>query len=381
MHIVQGRSFEKDSVAVIAEVTESWGEESRELDVVFVYCSTEQEPGELARGFQERFPGAIVVGATTTGEHLSGAHSRGSCVVTGLRTPGIRWAAEVVHGITAFDDDKGRACADALFEALGVEREDFDPEEYFAMLFIDGLRAKEEVVAMQMADALEGVRMVGGSAGDDLKFEQTVVVFGGQAHTDAAVVVLAHSEVPFEIFKHQHFTTESTSLVVTKADPVTRTVYEFDGYPAAERYAAVLGLEPEQLDNAVFSMNPLTFRCNDEIYVRSLGGVDLEAGTISFYCAIEEGMVLELGGHHDMEQELEAQLGGLAERMGSVEFMMMWNCVFRMLEAQQSGAFEALGRVLGEVCPTSMAFDTYGEQLDGLHINQTLVGIAFQKAA
>ena len=35
---------------------------------------------------------------------------------------------------------------------------------------------------------------------------------------------------------------------------------------------------------------------------------------------------------------------------------------------------------LNETAEHIIGFDTYGEQLNGLHINQTLVGVGFQKS-
>ena len=124
----------------------------------------------------------------------------------------------------------------------------------------------------------------------------------------------------------------------------------------------------------------MTFACNGELYVRSIQKVN-EDGSITFYCAIEEGMVLDVGGHGDMHASLSSDLGALREELGKADFIVGFNCILRALEAKQAEAFDALGEVVGETAGAMIGFDTYGEQLNGLHINQTLVAVAIKAAA
>ena len=79
--------------------------------------------------------------------------------------------------------------------------------------------------------------MLGGSAGDGLQFARTHVYFDGRFHTDAAVVVLVSTPLPFTIFRIQHFVPTNERLVVTEADAARRVVRELNGLPAAEEYA------------------------------------------------------------------------------------------------------------------------------------------------
>jgi len=167
---------------------------------------------------------------------------------------------------------------------------------------------------------------------------------------------------------------------VTRVDPATRRVYEFDGYPALEAYARVLGLTPAEVTNEVTFMNPVTFRCNNEIYVRSIQKIE-EDGSITFYCAVEEGMVLEVGGHREMETEFINTFSQLKSELGDIEFILGYNCILRALEAEQRELHDELGAILSATANHVIGFDTYGEQLNGLHINQTLVALALTSAA
>jgi hypothetical protein len=79
------------------------------------------------------------------------------------------------------------------------------------------------------------------------------------------------------LVKHQHYARTPRVLAVTSALGAQRRVNEFDGRPAAERYAELLGVTPEQIRgtvNPITFMNPVLFPCNGDIYVRSVQRVD-----------------------------------------------------------------------------------------------------------
>ena len=375
MVVLEGCSTDESGAAAVAEATHGWEVPPAGLDLVLAFASTRQDPHEVAAALAARLGDAPVVGCTTAGEHQGAAHMNGSLVVTGISTPGVRWATAVAD-VRTFDEASAGAVRDALLAQLGIEREDLDPQKHFCLVFIDGLSCKEETVSSLMADALEGVPLLGGSAGDDLRFDATYVLHGGAAHRSGAVFAFAESDAPFRVIKHQHYTTTPASLVITRADVPTRRVHEMDGYPALEAYARALGMDAAAVTPDVTFMNPLTFVCNGEIYVRSIQRVEPD-GSIIFYCAVEEGMVLSVGGHADMVSSLAEE----SEKAPEAELFIAFNCILRALEASKRALEAPLGRSLQRFGRHVVGFDTYGEQLAGLHINQTLVGIALQGAA
>ena len=169
MQVVQGHSRKTDGMQAVAEATEGWSPKGGKFDLIIVFTSTAQNPHDVARALGERFPDTPTVGCTTAGEHLGKEHYNGGLVVMGLVTPRIRWATTVVENVATFDEEVARVKSDALFSSLKLVREDVDPQKQFCLVFVDGLSCKEEVVSSLMADALEGLPLLGGSAGDDLR--------------------------------------------------------------------------------------------------------------------------------------------------------------------------------------------------------------------
>lgn len=374
MRLLQGMSRETGGPSAVSEATRGWTDTP---EILFVFVSTAQDASGVAEALEERFPSSIVVGCTTTGEHLNGEHYRGALVLTGMCETGIRWAQTSLEGLAAVNDAAAREAARTMFRSLGTDAEDFDPAEYFCISFIDGLRGCEEVITAHLAEALEGVQLIGGSAGDDLAFRETKVISGGRAFTDGVVLVMGQAKDRFHIMKHQHFTTTARRLAITKVDGAARRVYEMDGLPALTAYAIALNLPISEISSDITFMNPLTFSCRGEVYVRSIQQVH-EDGSITFFCAVEEGMVLEVGGHHDMVTHFQEDVDAISASKGVFDLLIGCNCILRAREADKSGVVDSIGSVWKRAARASIGFDTYGEQLDGLHINQTLVAIGIR---
>jgi hypothetical protein len=381
MRVLQGTSFATDGAVAVAEALASWPERDRP-EVLFAFASTAQDTAEVARELERRFPGVPLLGCSTSGEQLGGEHSNGSLVVSGLCDTGIAWASVRLDRLSTLDEAAVRAASDVLFDQLGLERELFDPTECFCAMVLDGLSGREEVVSAMVAEAIEGIALAGGSAGDDLAFRATRVMSQGSASSDAGVLLMGRGKGRFSVMKHQHFTRTAQRLVITRVDTPARRVYEINGVPAIEGYARALGLTPAQVDDQVTFLNPVTFSCEGELYVRSIQKV-MPDGSIVFYCGVEEGMVLQLGGHHDMVETLQADMAQLVAQRGRVAFLLSYNCILRALEAKAQGLTERVFALLKQGGCATIGFDTYGEQLDGLHINQTLVALALhdQEAA
>ncbi|QDU55268.1 FIST N-terminal domain-containing protein [Aeoliella mucimassa] len=373
MQIYQGVSTATDGSLAVSEATADWGTEPQ---MVLAFVSTAQDAGDVAAALAHKFPHSHIVGCTTAGEHLSGRHLHGSLVLTGIDSEDLTWSTALLTDLDHLDESRVSRTVEQMLHELDIYKYT-QLDRCFCLSFIDGLSMKEEVTSALIADALQGVPLLGGSAGDDVKFEKTEVIHNSLACSDAVVLTIAHSRVPFKVLKHQHFTTTPISLVVTEVDTAARRVYELDGYPALSAYAHAIGLNPEQVTEEVILKNPVTFSCNGEIYVRSIQEV-MPDGSLIFYCGVEEGMVLEIGAHNHMSTSLKTELDNLADNFGPIDFLLMCNCVLRAQEADSEDSHDQLGDILSETCRTSIGFDTYGEQLNGLHINQTMVALALR---
>jgi hypothetical protein len=347
------------------------------MELVVFFCSSEYDLDELAAEMNRLFTGIQVVGCTTAGEigpagyhqhSLSGASfPAGSCVaVSGL-----------LDHLSQFDIARGHEFAQTLLQRLESKVPEVSPANSFAFMLIDGLSIREEPVAHALQYALGKIPLIGGSAGDDQKYEKAFIYSDGRFHSDSAILILINTTLPFRIFKTQHFVPTDKRLVVTEADTAKRIVREISGLPAAEEYARLVGIDVHELNPMRFAASPLVVVINGIDYVRSIQKANPD-GSLTFFCAIEEGLVLRIAHGLDLVNNLERTFDKIREEIGPPQLVFGCDCILRNLEIIQNGLKDRIEEIFQR--NNTIGFSSYGEQFHGVHINQTLTGIAIGTA-
>lgn len=242
------------------------------------------------------------------------------------------------------------------------------------LIFTDGLSKQEDVLISSLETALADVPIFGGSAGDGLRFEQTYVLHKGQIHHNAAVLLLLETDLPFQGIGFDHFLPAGSQVIITDADPDERKVFEINGAPAAQEYARLVGCSVADLSPQIFAENPMLIEYKETHYVRAIADAD-EDGALSFLAAIDDGLIMTLGQGQEIIETLKAGLNIHDAQGQGPDFILGFDCVLRKLEIEH----KQLGRAVSEVLGAAhvFGFNTYGEQHCGVHMNQTLVGVAF----
>lgn len=346
-----------------------------DMAAVIFFCSDHYDPSRLAEQLNERFD-CPVVGCTSAGE-IGGDYGHNGIVGISLAASHFALHSLLIPDLDSMDPTR------LVAQINGLERDfefssHFDPARMFALTLIDGLSLKEELVSSRLFGALHGLRMIGGSAGDSLQFKQTRVYADGGFHQHAAVLAIIETQLDFEIFKVQHFEPTEQELVITDCIPTRRVVKEIDGGPAAEEYAAMIGMDRQQLTPEVFSMYPLMLEVDDRWYVRSIEKAN-EDGSLSFFCAIDNGLPLTLGHGNGLVDNLEALSKRLEKQFSRIDLTLGCDCILRRLELQQTQDTPRAEALLRGIRFTG--FSTFGEQYNGIHVNHTLVGVVLGEKA
>lgn len=345
--------------------------------LVLFFCSSQYDLAEVTADLKRLFPGVPLAGCTTAGE--IGPLGCGHHGISGASFPAASFTAVVGHmdHLAHMHLDEPQAQVQALLQRLEAAEPGASVENTFALLLIDGLCRREELVAHALQSALGKRMLVGGSAGDDLAFGRTQVYFDGHFETDAAVIVLISSRVPFKVFKTQHFVSAQDRLVVTGADTARRVVTEINGLPAAQEYARLIGANVDDLDPSRFAGSPIVVLIDGTDYVRSIQKANPD-GSLTFYCAIDEGLVLRVAHGTDLVSNLEQAFAKIREELGPPQAVLAFDCILRSLEITQKGLQDRVGHLFRD--HHTAGFSTYGEQFQGVHVNQTLTGVAFGAA-
>jgi hypothetical protein len=311
-----------------------------------------------------------VVGCTTAGEISPAGYTAGEIVALGFCAGHFAARATLVANLRALDAAKVGEQAVRMRADLAAERPDWAWE--FAWLLNDGLAKREDLLVAALRFGLGSTPLFGGSAGDGLDFRRTAVIANGGAHENAAVLTVLRSRGPVRVFKFDHFRPTAVKMVVTRADPERRLVRELNAEPAALEYARLVGKDPTQLSPFTFAAHPVVVTIGGQHHVRAIQKVEPN-GDLTFYSAIDEGLVLTLAAPSDIASHLETALDGLA-RPTAPETIIGCDCILRRLEVEQTQRSRQMSRVLAE--HHVVGFNTYGEQFHSVHVNQTFTGVA-----
>jgi hypothetical protein len=233
-------------------------------------------------------------------------------------------------------------------------------------------------VAHVVQSGLGDIPLIGGSAGDGMRFSNTCVYHNGRFHTDSAVLLLIKTPLPFKVFKTQHFIPGEERLVATEADTEKRIVMEINGRPAALEYARATGFDECHLSPTCFAASPVVVLMDGTNYVRSIQKVN-DDNSLTFYCAIDEGLVFRVAHGENIVTNMIQTLEDLQNTLGSLQLVLVCDCILRKLEVLRNGKQERTEDIMHRY--NIVGFNTYGEQFRGIHVNQTLTGIAFGTTA
>lgn len=355
----------------VREVRSALGE-VRDGCVIF-FSSVRYDRNALAGVLADSFTGARVVGCSTAGEIAPTGYTHGSMVAVHLPAGEFATAAAVIENLSAFAPAEGQQ---RVREALASLRDGAPVPiagHTFGLVLIDGMSRQEEWVVSTLSSALGDIPLFGGSAGDDLRFNDTYVYADGVLRRDAAVLLLVNTPAPFHVFRTQHFVHTDRKMVVTAADPAARRVSEINGEPAAEEYARMVGLDVNRLAPMAFAANPVVVRVGGLYYVRSIQKVN-EDLSLTFFCAIDEGIVLTVAEGVDIVENLRKALTEVRREAGEPRLIIGCDCVLRRLEVERKAVGTEVSRLLA--ANHVIGFSTYGEQFNAMHVNQTFTGVA-----
>ncbi len=342
--------------------------------LVLFFASSYYDSSLVSRYMQQAFPGVVVAGCTTAGELTSGRMLEQSLVAMAFSDSVLsRVHLAVATHLRKDPAAVQKACA-SLEQSVSGSLGELDPNRYVGLLFTDGLSGAEERVNEQIGDRTN-VTFIGGSAGDDLKFESTYLYANGEAYTDAALLILLEPLVKFSFLKTQSFRPTQKVLTVTKLNEARREIIEFNHQPATLAYAEALGVGVEELPGHLFK-NPLGLMFDEQTpFVRS--PLRTEQQSVLFYCGMKQGMNLTLLESTDIIGDTAGALRQASQQMGGISAIINFNCILRTLDLKQQHLTESYGDLFKDI-PT-VGLSTYGENYIGF-INQTATMLLFSES-
>ena len=159
-----------------------------DMALVLFFCSSEYDLDALTDEMNRLFTGTQVVGCTTAGEIGPAGYRKHSLSGASFAAADFTATSGHIGELQKFEMIKGQDFTQHLRQRLESSAPVSKPDNCFAVLLIDGLSVREEQVTRSFQSSLDQIELIGGSAGDDLKFKKTLVFAEGRFHDDSAVL-------------------------------------------------------------------------------------------------------------------------------------------------------------------------------------------------
>lgn len=340
---------------------------------VIFFCPVDFDLPALSASLSRLFKETPVVGCTTAGEITPAGYMQNS--ITGFSLPDQYFKIEtrLINHLATFSAQAAQEIAANMVASMEQRCELPLVENSFALSLLDGMSIREEMVLNALSSSLSGIPLVGGSAGDNLHFQDTHVFYHGEFHSNAAALMLISTVCPFEIFSTHHLALGQEKLVVTSADPFKRIVHELNAEPAAIEYCRITGLSLDQLTPQIFALHPLAVQVGDQIYIRSIQRLNDDL-SLTFFCAIDQGIVLTRMYSTGLVSHTHNTLKSIASSLGPPQLVIGYDCIHRRIEMQEYNLMDSVSNIYRKY--NVVGFSTYGEQHNELHINHTFTGVA-----
>jgi len=344
-----------------------------DLCFVIFFCSASYDLKRLEQALGDTFGSLPIVGCTTAGEISSAGYSQHSIVAIGFSTIHFSVSVGLVASLEQFNLSAAQSLVSDLTNQCRKQAVSVLKQHSFMMTLLDGLSSQEERFLSILHSAANDIPHFGGSAADDISLAKTHVYYQGRFHQQAAVVIMINTDLAFDVFSINHLEQPGEKMVVTDADPQLRTVYELNGQPAALEYARAHNIRVKDLNPSMFALHPVAVKVGSQYFFRAVQQVNHADNSLSFYCAVDTGIVLTVVSLGDIFEQLKEKMAAIGKRYGPPELVLSCDCILRRLEVEQAGLQPLAHDIFGQY--NIVGFNTYGEHFNGIHLNQTLTGV------
>lgn len=343
------------------------------IKIVLVFSSPKYDPSLLMENLSARFKNIRIAGCTTAGEISGQGFIRDGIVAASFAGDDLEVSAEVISNLAKFSTADALKAVQNCSSELGIPLDSLSSSRHFGITLIDGLSGKEEAVISAIALAAPNIKIAGGSAGDAMELRNTYVFLDGEVHRNSAVFILFQCEIPFKVFNRHHFIPTKHEIVISKARTGSRIIMEIDGKPAVARYADLLEVRREEINENFIWQYPFGFEVDGRFYIRSI--LNTREDTLLMASAVNDGTVLTIMKPGDMLADTRELVRDLNTELNGISFLILFNCYGRFAEAEMkrinNDIFDAL-----HASPL-IGFNTLGEQYCSMHINHSITGVAF----
>ncbi len=369
---------EKRPAAALADIARQM--QSTDAALTYIFCASSYCTQELEQSLQ-RYPNfGVVVGCSSEGEFSQLGFLTDSMCAVCLPRKLFSVAIAPIENVQDFRLQDASHIVNSLKGSMGSRFITASSSQMLAILLANGQAQNEERLCAALGAELSGIPLVGGTAGDNWLHNQdepvrnSQVLINGRFRNDCAVIALIHCRLKFKTYLHSHYKPTDRRAVITAMSSQHRTVNEIDGRPAVEAYASLCGLEKKNPSLSDFSRWPAIVKIGGQSFPRGPMGTTDDGG-IRFACAMDEGVVFNIGEAGDMVEELAGFFAEIKNQLGMPSLVLGFNCAARQYEMDQLGIKPQIAELMQRY--HVLGFSTLGEQYNTIHANNSFTCVAF----
>ncbi len=290
LKVVVGHSEDPDTKIAVEEVLEQCRQDLKGIlpQAGLLFAAIDFEHGVILQEINRVFPGIDLIGCTTDGEMSSVlGFQQDSLTLMLFSSDTIK-----IHAGVGYEArEKPFAAAEqAVYQAnqksnLAAKLCICLPASYTA----DGSTTNGELILQGLKQAFDSeVTIIGGTAGDQYRFQTTYQFFGTEVLTDSLPILTFSGDILFSHGIACGLKPIGLKKIVTKSRGTV--LYEIDGEPALTFYQRYLGERMPTAENplAVYEGD------SDRYYMRVPNTYDLETGSINFLGNVPEQAVVQV---------------------------------------------------------------------------------------
>ncbi|MCR5607102.1 MAG: FIST C-terminal domain-containing protein [Treponema sp.] len=346
--------------------------------VVIFFASSIYDFDLLSKKIKEHFPSSHVIGTSTSGEISPKGFSKNTLVVTTMSDSMTRISGVLIDDADKFpviykkDIEDAASSIGIRFHSKGTNK------DCFALTFINGLCNAEEAVLALINSIIDDkeFNIVGGSAGDDLKFKETYVSYNGEVVSHGAVILFFKTSHRFIIKKENIFVPTGKRLKITSVVSQTRTITSINNQNPKRSYATALGLSESEAENSILKY-PFGRVFGTEMFISSISSFQ-QNGNMNMYSRVLPNTEVEVLEPIDPIEEAKKTASEIRNEIKNPGFTLIVNCILRTIGFEKDNMLNPISRVWNQYYPNYCGFSSYGEQINRLNSNQTFVVLVIE---
>lgn len=326
---------------------------------------------DCAQKLKERFPNALTIGSTSYLNFCSHGNGHSGFSVMTVNS-GIECAGGALFEAGRYPMNYRAHIDKALSELSGTDNT-------CCIEFTTAFSMGEELVLDTFEKKFEGmdIPVFGGSSGTAKGDTKTIVSLNGEVYIDTCVFALVRNlEGRIAYVKENIFRPTDKYFTATDVDCEERLVYEFDNKPAGQLMEEILGVKGEVLREEMKN-HPIGRIDGDNISITESNEIQ-EDGSISYYARVYNMTKMVLLELDNIEEVWEDTLERARKKLTNPSFCLVVNCLSRSRMFEKDNMFDSFCNTLKSGYGTFIGISGYGEQLNAIHLNQSMLVLMFE---